>query len=86
LAGADRSISVKSGKARGVSPALGIRGGTGYRYWTISASNLDEIAAACENAGARIVIAPMELRPGVKIMMLEDPDGNWVEFADYGGS
>ena len=27
----------------GAAPPGGIQGGTGYRYWTISVSNLDEI-------------------------------------------
>jgi catechol 2,3-dioxygenase-like lactoylglutathione lyase family enzyme len=52
----------------------------GYRYWTITVTNLDEITAACEKAGSKIAIAPKEIRPGVRIAMVEDPDGNWVEF------
>ena len=55
-------------------------GGTGYRYWTISVSNLDELVEDCRAAGYRITVEPMEVRPGVKIAMVEDPDGNWVEF------
>ena len=58
----------------------GIGGATGYRYWTMTVSNLDEIAQACEKAGAKVAIAPREIRPGVRIAMVEDPDGNWVEF------
>ena len=58
----------------------GIGGATGYRYWTMTVSNLDEIAAACAKAGAKVAIAPREIRPGVRIAMVEDPDGNWVEF------
>jgi catechol 2,3-dioxygenase-like lactoylglutathione lyase family enzyme len=62
------------------APPGGIGGGTGYRYWTISVSNLAEIVATCEAAGAKIAIPITELRPGVTIAMVEDPDGNWVEF------
>lgn len=58
----------------------GIGGGTGYRYWTITVTNLDAITEACEKAGSKIAIAPKEIRPGVRIAMVEDPDGNWVEF------
>jgi catechol 2,3-dioxygenase-like lactoylglutathione lyase family enzyme len=58
----------------------GIGGATGYRYWTISVSNLAEIVASCEAAGAKVAIPITELRPGVTIAMVEDPDGNWVEF------
>ena len=58
----------------------GIGGATGYRYWTISVSNLAEIVAACEAAGAKIAVPITELRPGITIAIVEDPDGNWVEF------
>ena len=27
-----------------------------------------------------VVVAPRELRPGISISIVEDPDGNWVEF------
>jgi glyoxylase I family protein len=62
------------------APPGGIGGGTGYRYWTISVSNLPDIVAACEAAGVKVAIPITELRPGVTIAMVEDPDGNWVEF------
>ena len=62
------------------APPGGIGGGTGYRYWTMSVSNLPEIVAACEAAGVKVAIPITELRPGVTIAMVEDPDGNWVEF------
>ena len=34
--------------------------------------------------GATIVIDNVELRPGLMVSMVEDPDGNWVEFIDPG--
>ena len=58
----------------------GIGGATGYRYWTITVSNLPEIVAACEAAGSKVAVPITELRPGVTIAIVEDPDGNWVEF------
>ena len=30
------------------------------------------------------VIDNVELRPGLIVSMVEDPDGNWVEFIDPG--
>jgi len=70
---------------KGGAPAPGgIRGATGYRYWTISVSNIPELIADCEAAGYKIVMPETELRPGVKIGMVEDPDGNWVEFLTTG--
>ena len=62
------------------APPGGIGGATGYRYWTISVSNLAEIVAACEAAGVKVAVPITELRPGVTIAIVEDPDGNWVEF------
>ncbi len=60
----------------------GIAGATGYRYWTISVSNLDALAATCEEAGYKVAVSPREIRPGIKIAMIEDPDGNWVELLE----
>ncbi len=60
----------------------GIGAATGYRYWTISVSNLDQIVESCEGAGYNVAVAPREIRPGVRISMVEDPDGNWVELLE----
>jgi predicted enzyme related to lactoylglutathione lyase len=42
--------------------------------------NLDEVLNAVQAAGHKIVWPRREVRPGVVIGMVEDPDGNWVEF------
>jgi catechol 2,3-dioxygenase-like lactoylglutathione lyase family enzyme len=60
--------------------AGGIQGAQGYRYWTISVSNIPELLSACEAQGYKIAVKETELRPGVRIAIVEDPDGNWVEF------
>ena len=62
------------------APPGGIPGAYGYRYWTISVSNLDEITDACAAGGHRVVVGVTEIRPGTSISIVEDPDGNWVEF------
>jgi len=62
------------------APPGGIGGATGYRYWTISVSNLADIVAACEAANVKVAVPITELRPGITIAIVEDPDGNWVEF------
>ncbi|MBT4159953.1 MAG: VOC family protein [Gammaproteobacteria bacterium] len=64
------------------APSGGMNGATGYRYWTITVGNLDEITAACEEAGYAIAIPLTVMRPGVRISVVEDPDGNWVEFLE----
>lgn len=62
------------------APPGGIQGATGYRYWTISVSNIADVVAECEQAGHQVVVPVTELRPGITIAIVEDPDGNWVEF------
>ncbi|MDZ7668215.1 MAG: VOC family protein [Gammaproteobacteria bacterium] len=58
----------------------GIAGATGYRYWTISVTNLADLVEDCRAGGYRIRVEPREIRSGVTIAIVEDPDGNWVEF------
>ena len=62
------------------SPAAGMTGCTGLRYFTLSVDDVQAAVAGCEAAGAPVVWPPTESRPGVTIAMVEDPDGNWVEF------
>lgn len=62
----------------------GIQGAAGYRYWTITVSNLEAITQACADAGHKLVMPVREIRKGVRISMVEDPDGNWVEFLQVG--
>ncbi len=68
-----------SGEAPATAAPGGINGATGYRYFTITVSDINGAVAACEAAGATIAVPVTELRPGITIAMVEDPDGNWVE-------
>lgn len=54
----------------------------GMRYLTFSVQNIDEICAACEEGGVIFEYPKGELRPGVVIAMVRDPDGNIVEFVE----
>jgi catechol 2,3-dioxygenase-like lactoylglutathione lyase family enzyme len=56
----------------------------GYRYITLSVSNLDEVVDAAEGAGVKVRVPATELMPGVKIAILADPDGNAVELLQAG--
>ena len=58
----------------------GLEGGTGMRYFTIAVDDVAAAVADCEAAGTPIAWPLLEIRPGVTIAMVEDPDGNWVEF------
>ena len=66
------------------NPPGGMRGATGMRYWTMHVSNIEEIFEKCQQSGHPLAVPLSEIRPGVKIFIIEDPDGNWVEFAQYG--
>jgi glyoxylase I family protein len=64
------------------APPGGIRGATGYRYWTITVDNMAACVAACADAGYKVIVAEKVVRPGVTIAIVEDPDGNWVELLE----
>ena len=66
------------------SPAGGIGGATGFRYFTISVSNLAEATDECAAAGYKVVVPATEIRSGITISIIEDPDGNWVELLQMG--
>lgn len=64
----------------------GLQGATGYRYWTMTIDNLDEVLADCDRGGYKIAVPAVEIQSGVKIAMVEDPDGNWVELLEMAAS
>jgi len=66
------------------NPPGGLSTATGLRYFTMIVSNLAEMMTACEAGGYKVVVSTREARPGVTIGMVEDPDGNWVEFVQNG--
>ena len=72
-------VVVLPGEAPATAAPGGINGATGFRYFTITVSDITGSVAACEAAGATIAVPVTELRPGITIAMVEDPDGNWVE-------
>jgi catechol 2,3-dioxygenase-like lactoylglutathione lyase family enzyme len=62
------------------APPGGIMGARGIRYWTVTVTNLDEVLAACVGKGYKVAVPRRTARPGLDIGIVEDPDGNWVEF------
>jgi glyoxylase I family protein len=67
------------------NPPGGNRAATGLRYFTMFVEDLDDVVNRCREAGAPIPLGPLELRPGLHLVMVEDPDGNWVEFVKLDG-
>ena len=64
------------------NPPGGTRGGTGLRYWTRGVDDIDAAVAKFEDACAPIPLAVLQLAPGIRIAMIEDPEGNVVEFLE----
>jgi catechol 2,3-dioxygenase-like lactoylglutathione lyase family enzyme len=65
------------------NPGGGLGSATGLRYLTILVANLNEVMAECEAAGVKVLTPVHEIRPGAIIGIVEDPDGNVVEFLTY---
>jgi len=63
-------------------PSGGMMAATGLRYFTLSVTEVQPILDECRNANARIIWERREARPGVWVGMVEDPDGNWIEFIE----
>lgn len=64
------------------NPLGGSEGGTGLRYWTIGVDDIDAAVKQCEDFGAPIPLPVTQLMPGIRIAMIEDPEGNVVEFLE----
>ena len=64
------------------APPGGIRGATGYRYWTIHIPNLEETVKKIEGDGYEVVMPVKTIREGIAIAIIADPDGNWVELLE----
>jgi catechol 2,3-dioxygenase-like lactoylglutathione lyase family enzyme len=62
------------------NPPGGLQGATGLRYFTISIDNLQDVLDECAAAGYPVIWQKREVRPGVFVGMVEDGEGNWVEF------
>jgi lactoylglutathione lyase len=54
----------------------------GFRYVTFVVKNLSEICAALKGKGVEFTTPETEFRPGTRIAMVKDPDGNIVEFVE----
>ena len=62
------------------NPPGGSAAATGFRYFTMIVDDLDDVIHRCNEAAARTALGPVEFMPGVRLVIIEDPDGNWVEF------
>ena len=60
--------------------AIGLEKQVGFRYVTFVIKNLSELCAELKGKGIEFAVPEKEARPGVRIAMVKDPDGNIVEF------
>ena len=61
---------------------VGIESQLGFRYVTFVIKNLSRLCTELQSKGIEFVVPEKEFRPGVRIAMVKDPDGNIVEFAE----
>ncbi len=61
---------------------VGLEAQIGFRYVTFIIKNLSAVCAKLQEKGVAFEIPEKEIRPGVKIAMVRDPDGNIVEFVE----
>jgi catechol 2,3-dioxygenase-like lactoylglutathione lyase family enzyme len=54
----------------------------GFRYVTFVVKNLSELCAELKGKGIEFTVPEREVRPGTRIAMVKDPDGNIVEFVE----
>jgi catechol 2,3-dioxygenase-like lactoylglutathione lyase family enzyme len=62
--------------------ALGLEAQLGFRYVTFQIENLSELCSKLLSEGIEFALPEKEIRPGVRIAMVKDPDGNIVEFVE----
>lgn len=55
---------------------------TGIRWLTLDIDDLDAIVQRGAAAGVGVQLAPTVLRPGLRVAIVEDPDGNAIELVE----
>ncbi len=62
--------------------AIGLEKQLGFRYVTFVIENLSQLCEDLKKNGVEFTVTEREIRPGVRIAMVKDPDGNIVEFVE----
>lgn len=73
-------VLVLDSDPQAANPGGGFSAATGFRYCSFQVTEIEALAAQCQAAGSQVIVAPSEIRPGVKAAVVEDPDGNTLEF------
>ena len=61
---------------------IGLENQLGFRYVTFVVKNLSKLCKDLQSKGIEFALTEREIRPGVRIAMVKDPDGNIVEFVE----
>jgi catechol 2,3-dioxygenase-like lactoylglutathione lyase family enzyme len=61
---------------------VGLESQLGFRYVTFVIQDLREVCKDLQSTGIELFLPEKEIRPGVRIAMVKDPDGNIVEFVE----
>jgi catechol 2,3-dioxygenase-like lactoylglutathione lyase family enzyme len=61
---------------------VGFNNQLGFRTVAFCISNLTEVCEELRSKGVEFVVEEKQARPGVRIAMVKDPDGNIVEFVE----
>lgn len=62
------------------NPGGGFTAASGLRYCCFTVDDIDAVVGSCQQYGCAVIASVRELRPGVRAAMVEDPDGNAIEF------
>lgn len=62
--------------------ALGLENQLGFRYVTFVVRDLSALCAELQGEGVEFTLPETQIRPGSRIAMVKDPDGNIVEFVE----
>ena len=61
---------------------IGLENQLGFRYVTFVIKNISQVCSLLKIKGIEFTLPETEIRPGVRIAMVKDPDGNIVEFVE----
>jgi len=61
---------------------IGLENQLGFRYVTFVIKNISQICSELKDKGVELTLPETDIRPGVRIAMVKDPDGNIVEFVE----
>ncbi|MBI3300766.1 MAG: VOC family protein [Deltaproteobacteria bacterium] len=64
--------------------AIGLEKQLGIRYLTFVIRDLSGLCAVLKQKGVEFTIPETQIRPGTRIAMVKDPDGNILEFVERG--